>query len=52
MTTECTAAAWRKSQTAEPHVLEPPTERPAGLSWPGTSASTPMTAVSIPLDRI
>jgi hypothetical protein len=45
------AAAWGEPQIAEPHVLEP-TERPAGLSWPGTSASTLMTAVSIPLDRV
>jgi hypothetical protein len=46
------AAAWGELQIAEPYVLGPPTERPAGLSWPGTSASTPMTAVSIPLDRV
>jgi hypothetical protein len=52
MTTEGTAAAWGEPQIDEPHVLEPPTERPAGLSCPGTSASTPMTTVPIPLDRV
>src|SRR5215218_2910097 len=34
MTTERTAAAWREPQIAEPYVLEPPTERPAGLAAP------------------
>jgi hypothetical protein len=52
MITECTSAAWREPQIAQPHVLEPPTVHPAGLRSPGTSPSTPMAAVPIPLDRV
>ena len=52
MSPECTFAAWGEPQIAEPHVLEPPTVHPAGLRSPGTSPSTPMTAVPIPLDRV
>jgi hypothetical protein len=42
---------WREPQVAEPHVLEPPPERPVGLSSPGTSASCSSNShIDVPTD--